>query len=71
MTGSLRAAAAAVDVAAGVVDVAARRLAELSTDDGRISVPLLDRHQVLAYDLAHGAAAVEGSRVMVEYGAPD
>ncbi|HEX5616121.1 MAG TPA: acyl-CoA dehydrogenase family protein [Acidimicrobiia bacterium] len=69
MTDSLRAAAAAVDVASEVVHTAARRLAELSADADRISVARLDNHQVLAYDLAHGAAAVEGSRVMVEYGA--
>ena len=69
MTDSLRAAVAAVEVAAGVVDTAARRLAELSADGDRISVARLDQHQVLAYDLAHGAAAVEGSRVMVGYAA--
>ena len=33
-----------------------------------ISVAKLDEHQVLAYDLAHAAAAVEGSRVMCAYG---
>ena len=30
--------------------------------------PRLDEHQVVAYDLAHAAAAVEGSRVMCRYG---
>ena len=64
----LAAAAAAVDTARGVCDAAARRLAELSAEDGRISVERLDRHQVLAYDLAHARSGVEGSRVMVEYG---
>ena len=29
----------------------------------------LDAHQVLAYDLAHAASAVEGCRVMLDYGA--
>jgi (2S)-methylsuccinyl-CoA dehydrogenase len=69
MTDRLRAAGAAVDVAAALVDTAARRLATLAADGDRIAVPALDRHQVLAYDLAHAAAAVEGSRVMLHYGA--
>src|SRR5215468_9017049 len=64
----LDAARAATDTAAEVVDRAARHLAELAADDGKISVPRLDQHQVLAYDLAHAAAAVEGSKVMCEYG---
>jgi (2S)-methylsuccinyl-CoA dehydrogenase len=67
MTDELGAAAAAVDRAAAVVDGASRRLAELSADDGRISVAKLDRNQVLAYDLAHAAAGVEGSRAMLAY----
>lgn len=67
MTEQLRAAAAAVDLAASVVERAAARLAERSSDGGRISVAKLDEHQVLAYDLAHTAAAVEASRVMLDY----
>src|SRR4051794_38057772 len=65
----LEAAAAAIDLAAAVVDRAASRLAELSRDGNKVSVAKLDEHQVLAYDLAHGAAAVEGSRVMLDYAA--
>ncbi|HEX4493404.1 MAG TPA: acyl-CoA dehydrogenase family protein [Acidimicrobiia bacterium] len=57
----------AVEAAAGVVARAAGRLAELAADGTRISVDRLDQHQVLAYDLAHAAAATEGSRVMLEY----
>jgi (2S)-methylsuccinyl-CoA dehydrogenase len=68
MTDELRAASAAVDLARSVVDTAARALAERSSEGGKVSVPMLDRHQVVAYDLAHAAAAVEGSRVMCEYG---
>jgi (2S)-methylsuccinyl-CoA dehydrogenase len=68
MPDDLRAASAAVDLARSVVDTAARALAERSSDGGKISVPKLDRHQVVAYDLAHAAAAVEGSRVMCTYG---
>ena len=61
------AASAAVETTSGVVDQAARSLAERAVVDGRISVEALDRHQVLAYDLAHAASAVEGCRVMLEY----
>ncbi len=67
MTDSLRSAAAAVDLAAAVVDRAASHLAGLCVDNGKISVPKLDEHQVIAYDLAHAAAAVEGSRAMLAY----
>ncbi|MDQ1480993.1 MAG: (2S)-methylsuccinyl-CoA dehydrogenase [Actinomycetota bacterium] len=68
MSDELRAAAAAVDVAGTVVNTAVRRLAEVSAENGKLSVPALDRHQAIAYDLAHAAAAVEGSRVMCAYG---
>ncbi len=67
MTDTHAAATAAVDAAAALVDAAARHLAENATDNGRISVSKLDRHQVVAYDLAHAAAAVAGSRVMLTY----
>jgi (2S)-methylsuccinyl-CoA dehydrogenase len=67
MTGSLTQARAAVDAAHAVVTRAADRLADLAIDGSRISVDRLDEHQVLAYDLAHAAAATEGSRVMLEY----
>jgi (2S)-methylsuccinyl-CoA dehydrogenase len=63
----LSAAAAAVDAAAGVVQGAARHLADAAGEGGRISVAELDRHQVVAYDLAHAASAVEGCRVMLDY----
>jgi (2S)-methylsuccinyl-CoA dehydrogenase len=64
----LAAAAAAVDHAAEVVTTAARTLAHASSSGGRVSVTKLDAHQVLAYDLAHAASAVEGCRVMLAYG---
>src|SRR5262245_36662896 len=60
-------AAAAVDAAAEVVAAATDTLARVSSDGGRISVDKLDQHQVLAYDLAHAASAVEGCRVMLGY----
>jgi (2S)-methylsuccinyl-CoA dehydrogenase len=67
MADSLSQARAAVDVAGAVVATAGDRLADLATEGDRISVGRLDEHQVLAYDLAHSAAAVEGSRVMLDY----
>ncbi len=69
MTDSLAAAAAAVDLADDIVRDGAGHLAAAATVDGRVSVSKLDEHQVVAYDLAHAAAAVEGCRVMLEYGA--
>ena len=68
MSDELRAASAAVDLAATVVDTAVRRLAEASSENDKLSVAALDRHQAIAYDLAHAAAAVKGSRVMCGYG---
>ena len=68
MSDQLSAARAAVDPADAVVGRAARHLAEASAEDGKISVARLDQHQALAYDLAHAAAAVEGSQVMCTYG---
>jgi (2S)-methylsuccinyl-CoA dehydrogenase len=69
MSDELDAARAAVDRAAAIVDGASRKLAEASVEDGKVSVAKLDEHQLLAYDLAHAAAAVEGSKVMCDYGA--
>ncbi len=68
-TPDLNAAAEAVAVAREVGRKAAAHLAELSSEGGRISVAKLDRHQVLAYDLAHATAGIEGAAVMCEYGA--
>ena len=68
-TPDLNAATEAVAVARSVCRKAAAHLAELSAENGRISVAKLDRHQVLAYDLAHATAGVEGAAVMVDYGA--
>ncbi|MET0420989.1 MAG: acyl-CoA dehydrogenase family protein [Acidimicrobiia bacterium] len=68
MSDQLNAGAAAVDLAAEIVDSATEVLARRATVDGRISVAKLDEHQVLAYDLAHAASAVEGCTVMVAYG---
>lgn len=58
--GDLTAAAAALELAAGVVSAATARLAATGS---------VDEDQVLAYDLAHAAAALETARSMLEYGA--
>src|SRR6476620_11042707 len=68
MSDELRAASAAVELAGSVVNTAVERLAERSSEGGKVSVAALDQHQVIAYDLAHAAAAIEGSRVMCGYG---
>jgi len=67
MTTDQEAARAAVASLASLVDAAVANLARASERDGRISVALLDEHQVVAYDLAHAASAVAGSRVMLDY----
>ncbi|HEX2038986.1 MAG TPA: acyl-CoA dehydrogenase family protein [Acidimicrobiales bacterium] len=56
----LDAAARVVQLAKSVTDGAARHLATLGD---------LDAHQVVAYDLAHAAAAVENARAILDYGA--
>jgi (2S)-methylsuccinyl-CoA dehydrogenase len=68
MTGQLEAAGFAVEAAARVITASVESLARASADEGRVSVAKLDRHQVLAYDLAHAASALEGCRVMLDYG---
>src|SRR3954449_3575313 len=55
----LTAAAAAVDIAKSAVDAATAHLQ--GTD--------LDANQVIAYDFAHAAAAVENARAVLDYGA--
>ncbi len=59
----LTTAADVVTAAQGVVTAATRRLASIAADGGNI-----DDHQVLAYDLAHAAAAVETARALLDYG---
>lgn len=56
----LQAAASVIDLAQRVVGRGVRHLAELGSPD---------QHQVLAYDLAHAAAAVETARSLLDYGA--
>ncbi|HVM19136.1 MAG TPA: acyl-CoA dehydrogenase family protein [Egibacteraceae bacterium] len=51
-----------------VVDGAAARLAADSTKDGRVDLALMDREQVLAYDLSSIASQVTAAEEMLEYG---
>ena len=60
-------AVALVEAAALIIDTASNTLATRSVENGRISVDLLDRQQIAAYDLAHAASAVAGSQVMLAY----
>ena len=64
----LFAARAAVDTAEAAVTGAVSRLAAQPVEGEWKSATLVDAHQVVAYDIAHAAAAVEGARVMCDYG---
>ncbi len=57
-----------VDACRAVVDGATARLAADSAKDGRIDLELMDREQVLAYDLATVAGAVTAAEAMLPYG---
>src|SRR3954469_8141480 len=59
-TSDLSAAASAVDLARSVVHDGVAALAAAGS---------IDDNQVLAYDLAHAAAAVETARTLLDYGA--
>ncbi len=73
----LQAASGALDLATEVVGrgaatLAARASPEAATGSGGEGAPAspegIDRHQALAYDLAHAAAAVEAARACLDYG---
>ena len=51
-----------------VVDAAAKRLASDCAKDGRIDLELMDREQVLAYDLSSVASQVTAAEEMLAYG---
>jgi (2S)-methylsuccinyl-CoA dehydrogenase len=57
----MAAAAAAVDLGRSLLDATARHLAGLGAG-------AVDSHQVVAYDLAHSAAAIETARAALVYG---
>lgn len=67
----LAAARKAVELAKSVVDATARRLATASTAAGTASADKVgdsDEEQVVAYDLAHAAAAVRTAEAAIAYG---
>jgi (2S)-methylsuccinyl-CoA dehydrogenase len=68
MDASLDSARTLVAACRGVVDAAAARLARDSAKDGRVDVELLDREQVLAYDLASSASQVAAAEELLAYG---
>ena len=51
-----------------VVDGATKRLAADSAKDGRVDLGLMDREQVLAYDLSSIASQVTAAEQMLDYG---
>jgi (2S)-methylsuccinyl-CoA dehydrogenase len=57
-----------VEACRAVVDGATARLAADSAKDGRIDVELMDREQLLAYDLASIASQVAAAEEMLAYG---
>jgi (2S)-methylsuccinyl-CoA dehydrogenase len=64
----LQAAHRAVDALSEIVQQAMQTLADYSTDEGGgVSVDLLERHEIFAYDLAHAASAVEACRTTLTY----
>ena len=66
MPDQIEAARAAVALARGVVDGAARSLATRCADGDAVSVTTLeDQQATFAYDLAHAAAAVEALACLV------
>jgi (2S)-methylsuccinyl-CoA dehydrogenase len=68
VTASLDHARTLANACRAVVDGAVRRLATDSARDGRIDVGLLDRQQVMAYDLAALASQVTAVEEMLAYG---
>ncbi|HVJ97901.1 MAG TPA: acyl-CoA dehydrogenase family protein [Acidimicrobiia bacterium] len=68
MTDALQEAIAATDAVGAMVDQAVHNLAVQVAVDGKVDVDELDKHPVIAYDLAHAAAAVEAAKVMCAYG---
>ena len=62
-------AAAALGAVDDVLGASCRATAERSAKDGRLNLGLMDEHQVVCYDLAHLAGAVDGARRFLDYGA--
>ena len=65
---SLDQARTLIDAARAVVDAAAARLASDSAKDGSLDIGLMDREQILAYDLSSVASQVTAAEEMLAYG---
>ncbi len=68
MDASLDQARTLVTACRTVIEAATARLASDSARDGRIDIGLMDREQVLAYDLANLASRVTAAEEMLAYG---
>lgn len=62
----LGAARATVDSAEELLGASAAAIAAWSSEDGKIDVGLMDRHQIVCYDLAYLASAVDGAKRMLD-----
>jgi len=65
---TLEQARTVVGACRNVIDGATRRLAADSAKNGKVDLDLMDREQVLAYDLATVAGAVTAAEAMLTYG---
>lgn len=64
------AASRAVAAAQRFVDASLGHVAQKSSQDGRVDMERMDRHQIVCYDLAYCASGLDGARrVLDEYGA--
>ncbi|MDP8970224.1 MAG: acyl-CoA dehydrogenase family protein [Actinomycetota bacterium] len=68
MDASLDQATTLVGACRGVVDAAVRRLAADSAAEGRLDLGLMDREQVLGYDLSTVASKVAAAEELLDYG---
>ena len=65
---TLDAARTLITACRAAVEAATRRLAQDASKDGRVDVELMDREQVLAYDLSTMASQVTAGEEMLAYG---
>lgn len=65
---SIEQARTLVDACRAVVDAAAARLAKDSAPEGKVDIGLMDREQILAYDLSSLASQVAAAEEMLAYG---
>ncbi|MFZ4514999.1 MAG: acyl-CoA dehydrogenase family protein [Acidimicrobiia bacterium] len=66
---AITAAEQALACAGAIVDAATRRLAATAVRSNNVDIDGLDAQQLLAYDLAHVASAIEAAHAMLRYAA--